>query len=247
MVITTNKIPEQLKECYFCRVRLKTKIPFEKDWTNKKYSYYQISKYLDKENYGVLCGYNNLIVIDFDDKEFQNKIVPLLPKTFTIQTANKRLFHKYYFCDNTESFKISDNEGKTLADVQGKGKMVVGPNSINDLNNYYEVIDSTPISCIHYDELVHILGYNKQKIKKKYKPKDSVSLYINIRLPILEIAKRYNLTIRRNKSKCPFHKEKEASLVFYPFTNSFYCWGCKVGGDVITLIQKMETLKNGNG
>jgi len=35
------------------------------------------------------------------------------------------------------------------------------------------------------------------------------------------------------KGKCPFHEEKTASFYVYPATRSFYCYGCRVGGDVI--------------
>lgn len=37
---------------------------------------------------------------------------------------------------------------------------------------------------------------------------------------------------------CPFHSEKTASLRIYP--NSFYCFGCGTGGDVIKFVSLME-------
>jgi len=36
---------------------------------------------------------------------------------------------------------------------------------------------------------------------------------------------------------CPLHGEKTASLKIYPETNSFYCFGCHVGGDSIKFVQ----------
>ena len=38
---------------------------------------------------------------------------------------------------------------------------------------------------------------------------------------------------------CPFHSEKTPSLTVYPENQSFYCFGCGVGGDVITFIRKI--------
>ena len=42
---------------------------------------------------------------------------------------------------------------------------------------------------------------------------------------------------------CPFHGEKTASFNLYPETNSFYCFGCGAGGDVITFIKRIENLE----
>ena len=41
---------------------------------------------------------------------------------------------------------------------------------------------------------------------------------------------------------CPFHSEKTPSFTVYPADNSFYCFGCGAGGDVITFIRKRENL-----
>ena len=41
---------------------------------------------------------------------------------------------------------------------------------------------------------------------------------------------------------CPFHGEKTPSFTVYPDTESFYCFGCQAGGDVVTFIKKMENL-----
>lgn len=41
---------------------------------------------------------------------------------------------------------------------------------------------------------------------------------------------------------CPFHAEKTPSCFVYGATQSFYCFGCGVGGDIITFIEKIENL-----
>ena len=45
-----------------------------------------------------------------------------------------------------------------------------------------------------------------------------------------------------SKCLCPFHSEKTASCTIYTDTQSFYCFGCGAGGDVITFIMKIENL-----
>ena len=41
---------------------------------------------------------------------------------------------------------------------------------------------------------------------------------------------------------CPFHSEKSPSFFVYPENNSFYCFGCGKGGDMITFIREAEHL-----
>lgn len=65
------------------------------------------------------------------------------------------------------------------------------------------------------------------------------------RCDIEEIVSGYVLVKRagRNlKALCPFHSEKTPSLVLYPDNQSFYCFGCGAGGDVISFIMRAENL-----
>lgn len=41
---------------------------------------------------------------------------------------------------------------------------------------------------------------------------------------------------------CPFHGEKTPSFTVYPETGSFFCFGCKVGGDVFSFTSLIENL-----
>ena len=41
---------------------------------------------------------------------------------------------------------------------------------------------------------------------------------------------------------CPFHNERTASLKIYPNSNSFYCFGCGAGGDVIDFVRQLYGL-----
>lgn len=57
---------------------------------------------------------------------------------------------------------------------------------------------------------------------------------------ITEIIEREGFTLKNNKMKCPFHEEKTASFIVFPLQQSFYCFGCGSGGDVISFIQKLH-------
>lgn len=47
---------------------------------------------------------------------------------------------------------------------------------------------------------------------------------------------------RNSKALCPFHSEKTPSFTVYPESQSFYCFGCGAGGDVISFIMRAENL-----
>ena len=47
---------------------------------------------------------------------------------------------------------------------------------------------------------------------------------------------------RTHTGLCPFHSEKTPSFVVYPETQSFYCFGCGAGGDVINFVRRISNL-----
>lgn len=68
---------------------------------------------------------------------------------------------------------------------------------------------------------------------------------LKLRNDITEIVSSYVNLKRRGRNMvglCPFHGEKTPSFNVYTENGSFYCFGCGVGGDVITFIMKIENL-----
>ncbi len=70
-----------------------------------------------------------------------------------------------------------------------------------------------------------------EELTMKNNIEDVVSSYVNLRA-----------RGRTRVGLCPFHGEKTPSFTVYPENNSFYCFGCGVGGDVITFVKKIEHL-----
>ena len=63
--------------------------------------------------------------------------------------------------------------------------------------------------------------------------------------PIETVMGGYVNLIRRGRNyvcSCPFHSEKTPSCTVFTDTQSFYCFGCGAGGDVITFTMKIENL-----
>lgn len=70
-----------------------------------------------------------------------------------------------------------------------------------------------------------------QELKMRSDISDVVSSYVGLRR-----------SGRNLVGLCPFHNEKTPSFNVYPENGSFYCFGCGVGGDVITFIRRIENL-----
>lgn len=57
--------------------------------------------------------------------------------------------------------------------------------------------------------------------------------------PMPEVVRRYGIEINRaGFCRCPFHTEKTASMKIY--AQSFFCFGCGAGGDVIDFVRLYE-------
>ena len=73
----------------------------------------------------------------------------------------------------------------------------------------------------------------------------SVIEEIKYRSDIESVVSSYITLKRRGKNLiglCPFHGEKTPSFTIYPENGSFYCFGCKAGGDVFTFTKLIENL-----
>lgn len=68
---------------------------------------------------------------------------------------------------------------------------------------------------------------------------DKVKENVNIQ-DVIEVFSGAEFNHRGNKlvGLCPFHQEKTPSFTVYLNGNDFYCFGCGVGGDSITFVEK---------
>lgn len=62
---------------------------------------------------------------------------------------------------------------------------------------------------------------------------------------IVDIISQYVILKRSGRNflgLCPFHKEKSPSFSVSPDKQIFHCFGCGIGGDVITFISKIDNI-----
>jgi P4 family phage/plasmid primase-like protien len=150
-----NKI--KFKDLKFCKIRKGTKKPFEEDWVNKPYTWDQIQDHVKAEqNYGVLCGYEGLVVIDADSKEVRDQVDKELPPTFKVETGSKG-FHYYFICKEIKKKIVLQTAEKHYGEIQSTGSQVVGPGSLHPSGNIYKVVNESDIVELTKEQLFTVM------------------------------------------------------------------------------------------
>jgi len=239
------EIPIQLQkeELRFILVKPNDKIPIEKNWQNTnnyKFNDTKLLEHINKGgNYGVATGYGYLIVIDFDNQEIQDKLLKLLPQTFTVMSGSG-LLHLYYQVDKPETIKIFDEQNNTLVDIQGKGKQIIAPGSIHPNGNAYCVMDYSSINTTTIAEIKAVFGeYLKTKQDREQiinHQQDSVCDEIKQKLSVPTMLQEMGVPISKNPTECPLHTSKGGKCLSFN-EDLWHCFNCNNGGDIFNLYQ----------
>lgn len=244
-------VPNQLQDTSFrfYLIASGSKIPSEKEWTSKNNYFFFDPKLMEwPGNYGIVAGYGNLIIIDFDDIDYYNQVKCNLPETFTVKSAGRGLPHLYYILSDKiiKKTNIRDKDNKVLCDIQAVGSGVVGPGSSYD-RKFYKVINDKPIKEISLADLKAIFP-----IRERYKTAsaNSISNCDNPELVKFVIEGLLRLGIKRTGDKtfqCPFHAMNgKGNLSIIP--NGFlYCFHeIKCWHDLNEFIEDYRRFQNGN-
>lgn len=103
-------------------------------------------------NYGVVGGFG-LVMADADIPEIKQILKEKLPETYMIESPGSHGWHAYFLCGLEKAIKLKDKEGKNAGDIQGPGKMVVGPNSNHPNGGVYKVVKDIPFARVTAKEL----------------------------------------------------------------------------------------------
>ena len=233
-------LPIQLQEpeFRFILVKGKDKKPLEKDWTktaNYKFNDNKLLAHLQAGgNFGVACGFGNLLVVDFDNEELQTRLSPKLPSTFTVKSGGG-LLHLYFKSNKTDSFKILDAEKNTLADIQGSGKQIIAPGSIHPNGNEYTVFKDEPLAFIDYSELQAVFS-QWTEVKPVRVSNDDSAVKIKGKISVSEMLNSLGVNTSKNPTTCPYHASKGGKcLSFDDSKGVWHCFHCDQAGDVFNL------------
>lgn len=169
------EVPERLqdKRFRFVKIQKKKKGPFEKGWQD--YNNYKWNEEEFKEwdgNYGVVCGFGDLTVIDADTEKVEERIEENLPATFTVETGGGGK-HYYFLCKDIEKpIRLKQEEYGDLGDVQYEGKQVVGPGSLHPSGNTYSVLEDKKIQKVSVSDIKSALSdliknKNTERVKRE--------------------------------------------------------------------------------
>jgi hypothetical protein len=229
-----SQIPSALQNPSFRFFLLKANTkcqPIEKDYKNtNNYGFFEDrlqNHIFNNGNVGIITGFGNLIVIDFDDKVYQELKYPLLPKTFTTKTAGKGLKHCYYTLEGEMIRKIGidGKDGKRLADIQAGRECIVCPPSHIDGKSYV-VIEEKPIANIDIDILSKVfdIKYFKKPSDRQYAKNENNPKAIQ---EAIDLFKKLGIPRAQNRHfKCPYHKSIGGQCLWIGDDGSIYCFHC---------------------
>jgi hypothetical protein len=228
-----RELPPQLQkpEFRFFRIPKNQKSPpCDPKWNSDNcFTFYdnRIKAHLESGgNIGIATGHGSLIVIDFDDAQYQKEKAYQLPPTFIVRTALKGLQHHYYILEGKMFKKIGIDMGeKRVCDIQAaRAAVVCPPSTIN--TKCYSVVNDAEIAEIDCAALSKILNVNYFK-EPRHREYDIEILPKKIDKTIRMLkelgVKRTNL----RHFKCPFHTMHGNGNLYIMNDAALYCFHCQ--------------------
>jgi len=77
----------------------------------------------------------------------------------------------------------------------------------------------------------------------KFLGRGKIRKIIDKKLNITDVAIHYKLKVHGCRCVCPFHQDKDPSLILNNKLNTFHCFGCHAKGDIVEFIRRLEELK----
>jgi Bifunctional DNA primase/polymerase, N-terminal len=242
-------IPKQLQrpEFRFVLIPRGSKAPCQKHWTttsNYGFDEPKLIKWLQSGgNYGVCCGFGNLVGIDADDPIIARIFERHFGSTFRVRSGSGRGFHDYVIVPGLRGKLQFERDGQHLSEAQCAGQQLVGPGSVHPSGGSYTVVRDVPIVNIDSPSFLKAFaGFLRPKAKMttpvqtRWRPTGSQqgiqSLPLSAVLSIRGIRRREEI-----HGSNPWH----GSTTGHNFSlnmarNVWHCFRCNAGGGVAKAI-----------
>jgi hypothetical protein len=232
----------------FIRVAAQDKRPIDNDWQKLPYSHDdpELQGWLAKGgNYGIVGG-RGLIVVDSDCEVLKKLIAEKLPPTLTVLSPGHQGHHSYYWCDLPKPLTLLDQEGKNVGNVQGLGKMVLGPNSVHPDGGIYKIVNDAAIANVTLDQLREVLKPYLAKERAKQSVDNASEERKKYTGPIIDITKLVDLE-KMEKSGDEYFgvhsvhgSESGRNFWINPSLNVWFCFRHNTGGGPFSLLAVLE-------
>lgn len=251
-------IPHQLHECRFVLIKKKSKVAFEKGWSDtKNYAFDDaiLTQHIAKnKNYGVktaggMCIFDCDNVLALTTNPF---FIDVLLETFAVRTGRDKDkktgepragCHFYFRCPELPSDKFAlEKDGVEMGDIRGPDSpfYVVGPGSIHpDTLKTYEVINDAEPITVDYDLLMEFINsmIPEEKPAKPISfpkiPSAGGTIADRLGLNVVDFLMPENPHPREHQveGNHPVHGGNTGTnLILDPVANNWYCRHCHSGG-----------------
>jgi len=223
---------------HFVRVAKQGKEPIDKGWTLNPMRADDpgLQEWLrEGGNYGVVGGFG-LTIVDVDLDELKVIVKEKLPRTFTVQSPGSKGWHLYFISSLEKPIRLRDKEGENIGDIQGQGKMVVGPGSVHPNGGLYHIVDDQPLAQVTREQLLEVFKdfvvpdreIDQVEATARMETKES-----KIDLDILQVVPLAGLHARGNEyfGSHPIHGSKGGQNFWVnPSKNVWHCFRHGSGG-----------------
>jgi len=192
-----------------------------------------------------------LVAIDFDTKEFQEKVMGRFPETFTTTSgSSKNCVHLWFASDDNKAYKIKDKALNTLADFIGAGNQIIAPGSKHSSGSIYSVVKDVPIAFMSYAEISAILKPYDEKPKRVKKPmkqfvpkgvtKDIGEKIINA-VSMENVLSSLNVDTDKNPTGCPLHSSAGGKCLSWN-NELIHCFHCEGSWNKFSFVREIRNL-----
>ncbi|MEI7653518.1 MAG: CHC2 zinc finger domain-containing protein [bacterium] len=149
---------------------------------------------------------------------------------------------------------IIDSKIRELDEIISKVKDIIEDliRKISKLTEDEQILCNAILKNTHVKDLV-CLGNQRSRFmryKHRLSPHRNVrSGYLDVEsavshslLSVVEHDTRLRRSGKNFVGRCPLHDDRSPSFYTYPESNSFYCFGCKQGGNTINYVMQKEGL-----
>ncbi len=243
------------------------KQPAERGWQKKVHRFedFAVQEHLKQgRNYGIQPNNSSitfegdteakfLVMIDFDTKEFQDKVLDKFPKTFTTTSGSKKnCVHLWLASDNNKAFKIKNENLDTLADFIGSGNQIIGVGSKHNSGSVYSIVEDEPLAFMPYSEIEALLKPHDKSPKKVKKPKKQFvpkniegdlveEIYNSVSME--DVLSTIGIDTSKNPTGCFLHGSNGGKCFSYD-DETAHCFHCDGGWNKYSLIREAKNFSD---